>query len=88
MALIGVVNKYGHPMRAAMAFALVTAVSAGLGVSGGVPLSAAAFRIATTFLVAAVVFWLMDNVEGLLLGVLVTVAGATSLIALTWLGIS
>jgi hypothetical protein len=87
MALIGVVNRYGHPIRAAVVFAAVTAVSAVLGLMGGVPLADVVFRTAVSFVAAAAVFWLIDNVEGVFLGVLTTVAGATSLILLTWFGI-
>jgi hypothetical protein len=88
MALVGAVNRYGHPIRAAVLYSALTAVSAGLGMLGGVPLSAVALKTVISFVVAAVVFWLIDNVEGMLLGALVTVAGATSLILLTWFGIS
>jgi len=85
MALIGAVNKYGHPLRAAVVFAVLTAVAGAFGMFGGVPMSAIALRTAIAFVAAAVVFWLVDRVEGLFLGTVVTILGASTLIVLGWL---
>ena len=85
MALIGVVNRFGHPMRAAAVFAGMTAVVGGFAMFGGVPLTAVVIKTALSFVAAAVVFWLIDYVEGMFLGVVVTIAGATALVVVSWL---
>jgi hypothetical protein len=72
MALIGAVNRYGHPIRAAAVLAGLTAVGGVLGMFGGVPATAVAITTGIAFGAAAIVFWLVDNVQGAFLGVIVT----------------
>jgi hypothetical protein len=84
MALIYSVNRYGHPIRAAGVFAALTAIPGALGLFGGAPVTAILLNTAVAFAAASAVFWLIDSVQGLFLGVVVTILGASALIALAW----
>jgi hypothetical protein len=84
MALVGAVNRYGHPIRAAVVFAGLTALGGLLGMFGGLQATAVAVKTGIAFGAAAIVFWLVDNVEGVFLGTIVTILGASALIVLSW----
>jgi hypothetical protein len=75
--LMGAVTKFGHPLRAAVVFAVLMG---GLTLAGGAPAGAAVVGGVVSLVVAGIVFWLVDRTESILLGLVVTIAGAGALI--------
>ena len=78
--LLGAVTKFGHPFRAASVFA---ALMVGIDFIGGTPPSLVLGRGIVSLLIASAVFWLVDRTQSILLGLIVTIAGAGALIFLT-----
>jgi hypothetical protein len=77
LLLAAAVTKFGHPLRAAV---LLGAITAGLGLVAGNPVQTAAAQGSISLAVAAVVFWLIDRTESIVLGTLVTIGGVAALI--------
>lgn len=75
--MMGAVTKFGHPFRAAVVFAVLMG---GLTLAGGAPAGVALTGGVVSLVVAAIVFWLVDRTESILLGLIVTIAGAGALI--------
>ena len=75
--LVGAVTKFGHPIRAAIVLGLI---AGGLNIAGGAALPAAGLQAAASFVVGAVVFWLIDRTQSILLGTAVTILGVAALI--------
>ena len=77
LLLAGAVTKFGHPIRAAV---LLGAITVALELLGGNPPQIAATQGGISLAVAAVVFWLIDRTDSVILGTLVTIGGVAALI--------
>ena len=65
--------------RSTRAAALYAAVGGALAKIDGAPLEAVIRYSASSFVIAAIVFWLIDRFQSLLLGTVVTIAGVIAL---------